>query len=166
VYKKVLYKKAYRLLKNSTPMKFDCGLICNGKCCTGDRDMGMCLYPGEESLLQGYADFLDIRNDRLRDMDVLFATCKGSCNRRLRPLACRIYPLAPYLNEDSRLDIIQDPRAKYICPLLMKSFDLKIDRAFKRNVKNAFRILIQDEEIRSYIELLSSILDDYKKLTW
>ncbi len=55
--------------------------------------------------------------------------------------------------------------AKYLCPLLMESFDLKIDKAFKRNVINAFRILIMDEEIKSYIRLLSDVLDDYSRMT-
>ena len=34
--KKILYKKAYRILENSTPLKFDCGTLCDKKCCSGD----------------------------------------------------------------------------------------------------------------------------------
>lgn len=165
LYKKILYKKAYRLLKNSTPLKFDCGLICSRKCCSGNNEAGMCLYPGEESLLEGHDGFLNIQKDKMRDTDVLFAVCSGKCNRSFRPLACRIFPYAPYIDENGSLTVIEDPRAKYICPLLMGSFDLKIDKRFKRNVKNAFRILIIDEDIKSYIRLLSTVLDDYNRLT-
>ncbi len=165
MYRKILYKKAYRLLKDSTPLKFDCGLLCNSKCCSGDSDMGMCLYPGEEVMLDGQEGFLSIRKDKIQNTDVLFAVCKGDCQRRLRPLACRIFPYAPYIDESGKLTVIEDPRAKYLCPLLMESMDLKIDKAFKRNVTDAFRFLIRDEEIRQFIHLLASVLDEYRKLT-
>ncbi|NLK87311.1 MAG: hypothetical protein GX279_07465 [Clostridiaceae bacterium] len=165
MYTRILYKKAYRLLKDSTPLKFDCGLICSSKCCSGDSDMGMYIYPGEEVMFEGHEDFLFIRQDKLRDTDVLFAVCNGKCNRRYRPLACRIFPFTPYIDEKGRLTVIEDPRAKYICPLLSGSIDLGIDTAFKRNVLNAFRALIRDDEIRRFICLLSSALDEYRKLT-
>ncbi len=165
MYKKVLYKKAYRLLAHSTPLKFDCGLLCSSKCCSGDSDMGMCLYPGEEVLLDSREDFLCIRKDKIQNTDVLFAVCEGKCQRKFRPLACRIFPYVPYIDESGRLTVIEDPRAKYLCPLLMEFTDLKIDKTFKRNVINAFRFLIRDEEIRQFIRLLSRVLDEYRKLT-
>lgn len=163
MYKKNLYRRAYRLLENSTPLKFDCGLLCNSKCCTGDSNAGMCLFPGEESMFDGYGDFLTIRKEKVVNNEVLFATCDGTCNRKLRPLSCRIFPYAPYLKENGRLTIIEDPRAKYLCPLLMKSFEIKIDKAFRRKVFNAFQLLIQDNDIKDYICSLSGVLDEYKR---
>lgn len=163
IYKKSLYRRAYRLLENVTPLKFDCGLLCNGKCCTGDNDAGMCLFPGEEVILDADNDFLKIRKESMVDTEILFATCNGSCNRRLRPLSCRIFPYVPYLKENGRLTIIEDPRAKYLCPLLAESFEFKIDRRFRRKVFNAFQILIRDKDIRNHISLLSGVLDEYKK---
>ncbi|HOL92309.1 MAG TPA: hypothetical protein PK215_08595 [Clostridiales bacterium] len=115
--------------------------------------------------MEGHDDFLNIQKTKMRDTDVLFAVCSGKCNRRFRPLACRIFPYAPYIDESGSLTVIEDPRAKYLCPLLMESFGLKIDRRFKRNVTKVFRILIMDEEIKSFIGLLSAVLDDYRKLT-
>jgi hypothetical protein len=163
VYKKILYKKAYRSLKDSTPLKFDCGLLCHSRCCSGDTEMGMCLYPGEEVMLNGHEDLFSIRKESLRDKDVLFAVCNGKCDRKFRPLACRSYPYVPYFDESGRLSVIEDPRARYVCPLLMDSIDLGIERTFKRNVVNAFRSLIRDEEIRQFIRLLSRVLDDYDR---
>ncbi len=165
MYRKILYKKAYRLLKDSTPLKFDCGLICSSKCCSGDSDMGMYLYPGEEVMFSGHDEFLCIRQDKLRGTDVLFAVCDGKCDRKYRPLSCRIFPFAPYIDETGRLTVIEDPRAKYVCPLLLESMDLKIDKSFKRNVLNAFRFLIRDDEIGRFIRLFSCALDDYKAWT-
>lgn len=161
--KKSLFRRAYRLLENTTPLKFDCGLLCNSKCCNGDSDAGMGLFPGEETILDAQADFLAVRKEKMVDRDVLFATCNGSCNRELRPLSCRIFPYVPYLKENGRLTIIEDPRARYLCPLFMESFEFKIDKKFKRRIFSAFNILIQDRDIKDHIHLLSGVLDEYKK---
>lgn len=163
MYKKSLYRRAYGLLENSTPLKFDCGLLCSSKCCTGDSSAGMCLFPGEESMCDVHGEFLTIRKEKIAHTEVLFAVCNGTCDRKLRPLSCRIFPYVPYLAENGRLTIIEDPRAKYLCPLLMKSFGFKIDKTFKRKIFNAFQILIQDKDIKDYIRLLSGILDEYKR---
>lgn len=162
--KKLLYKKAYRMLENSTPLKIDCGLICGQKCCKGDGNTGMHLYPGEESLYNGQApDFLKIRQEAFAASEVLFIVCNSHCHRSKRPLACRIYPYVPYLDGDGRLSIIADPRAKYVCPLLTESLEFKSDFRFLLNLKKVFRYLIIDREIRSYIESLSTVLDEYKR---
>lgn len=161
--KKNLYRRAYRLLENSTPLKFDCGLLCNSKCCTGNSNAGMCLFPGEESMFDANEGFLTVRKEQMVNTEVLFATCNGTCNRKLRPLACRIFPYVPYLKENGRLTIIEDPRAKYLCPLLTESFEFKIDKKFKRKIFNVFQLLIQDKDIKDYILSLSSVLDEYKK---
>ncbi len=161
--KKILYGKAYRMLENSTPLKFDCGLLCSSKCCSGDKDAGMCLFPGEELMFDGNGDFLTTRKEKLLDTEVLFAVCKGTCNRRLRPLACRIFPYIPYLDKKGRITIIEDPRARYLCPLLMELPEFKIDLIFRRNISNVFHLLMKDNDIKSYLCLLSGVLDEYKR---
>jgi len=163
--KKILYRKAYRILQDSTPLKFDCGMLCNSRCCQGGDEAGMCLYPGEECMLDKSSDFLSIRKEKLLDMDVLFAVCGGKCDRRSRPLACRIFPYVPYLDPGGRLTIIEDPRAKYLCPLLMEPFELKIDKIFRRKVKNVFQLLAEDNDIKCFLTVLSSVLDEYGKFT-
>lgn len=165
MFKKIMYGKAYRMLDNSTPLKFDCGLLCGGKCCSGDGNAGMCLFPGEEVMLDKAGSFLSIRKEKMRDDDVLFAVCSGSCKRQSRPLSCRIFPYAPYLDEEGRLTVIEDPRARYMCPLLMDSFEFKADKMFRRNVLNAFRFLIRDNDIRSFLCRFSGVLDEYRRLT-
>lgn len=92
--KKNLYKRAYRLMENSTPLKFDCGMLCNSKCCTGDSRAGMSLFHGEEAMLDVHGGFLAIRKER--------------------------------------------------------------------KILNSFSILIWDKDIRDYVRLLSSVLDEYK----
>jgi hypothetical protein len=163
--KKILYKKAYRMLENSTPLRFDCGLVCNKKCCSGDNDNGMHLYPGEE-ILQQNSGFLSVRKEPFGDSDVLFGVCNDSCIRKLRPLSCRIFPYAPYIDLSGRLSIIEDPRAKYLCPLLSDEVEIKLNRMFKRDIIRVFRILVRDEEIKGYIHTLSKVLDEYARFVF
>lgn len=164
MYKKALYNMAYRMLNNSTPLKADCGLICNSKCCNGDEGYGMLLFPGEKEYLTYKRSELIIKDKSLYGMNVPFAVCKGLCNRNLRPLSCRIYPLAPYINS-GKLTIIEDPRAKYICPLLFEKEILKIDVFFKRNVYDTFYLMSQDAEIKHFLINFSKLLDEYARFT-
>ena len=39
--------KCYKILENETPLNFDCGKICKNKCCKGDENTGMLLFPGQ-----------------------------------------------------------------------------------------------------------------------
>ena len=43
-------KAARELLKDLTPLKTDCGRLCQGACCQGDEGTGMLLFPGEDAL--------------------------------------------------------------------------------------------------------------------
>ena len=83
-------ERAYALLEEVTPLATDCGAVCDGRCCRESADSeGMLLFPGEEVLLAdaGYT---------IRPAEGGYLlTCGGTCNRALRPLACRIFPLFP-----------------------------------------------------------------------
>ena len=95
--KKSLYLQAYQLLERVTPLKNDCGNLCNKACCQdNEADLGMDLFPGEEELLYS-ADFLTIRSVNSVEDPKLQAICHGKCDRPKRPLACRIFPLTPYI---------------------------------------------------------------------
>jgi len=153
------------MLNNSTPLKADCGLICNSKCCKGDDEFGMLLYPGEKEYLADKGSNLTINEKTFYGTSVYFAICKGICSRNLRPLSCRIYPLVPHINIDNKLTIIEDPRAKYICPLLFERDNLKINTFFKRNVHDAFYLMFQDLEIKTFLKIFSKVLDEYARFT-
>jgi hypothetical protein len=161
--KRLLYKNAYRILEDSTPLRGDCGPLCGSACCKGDEDTGMYLFPCEEAVFQDKPEFLSVKptNFIINDMDVLLAVCRGECPRNRRPLSCRIFPLVPYISSGSSLDIILDPRALQICPVAQNWNSRYYDAYFIKNVRKAFRLLIQDPDIRLFIERLSRILDDF-----
>lgn len=161
-----LYLQLYRLFDGVTPVPADCGALCGKACCRGD-DGGMYLFPGEErvySLLQ--PDWIKIEDSDFTyefngtEKHVPIAFCNGRCDRYQRPLACRIFPLTPYL-EKGKLSVITDPRSKAVCPL-GKALTLDdYDRAFVRNVRNCFILLSKNPEFRAFLEEYSQYLDEF-----
>ncbi len=164
-----IYLQVYRLFDQSTPIKADCGKICGKACCTGE-DSGMYLFPGEENVFKLLAplwakieesDFTYNYNGREKNVPLL--VCDGNCDRYQRPLACRIFPLTPYLNKDGKLEIIVDPRAKSLCPLSRELAADEFDYKFIKNVKKAFVLLMKNAEIKEYLVKYSEYIDEYRK---
>lgn len=154
-----LYAEAYAALATVTPIPADCGKLCNNKCCHGDEEHGMILFPGE-------AEFLGIKcqKSEMNGETVGFFTCSGTCHRNRRPLSCRIYPFAPYY-KDGVLSVIPDPRAKYICPLLQADAIGFVQEEFVSAIHTAFTALLQSSEIETMLVRYSEMLDEYKKFT-
>lgn len=163
-----LYLQLYRLFDSITPVRADCGGLCDKACCCGD-DSGMYLFPGEASVYRMLApewiriedtDFTYTYKGAEKNLKIAF--CNGSCDRYQRPLACRIFPLTPYLDGD-KLRVITDPRSKAVCPI-GRSFGIDdYDRSFVRNVYTAFVILSKNREFRAFLTEYSRYLDDYLK---
>lgn len=164
-----IYLQLYRLFDRSTPIKADCGKLCGKRCCKGE-DCGMYLFPGEEKVFKllnpswakiEKSDFCYEFNGKTKNVPILF--CNGSCDRYQRPLACRIFPLTPYINEDGKAEIIVDSRAKAICPLAKTLDTADFDGKFYNNVKKAFSVLTKNKEITEYLKKYSAYIDEYKK---
>ena len=163
------YLQLYRLFDNCTPIAADCGKFCGKACCKGD-ECGMYLFPGEKKVFDmlkpewSKLDFSDLEygfDGKIKKTPILF--CNGRCDRYQRPLACRIFPLTPYIDKNKKLSIIIDPRAKSICPL---TYDIDIshfDRKFVKNVKRTFNVLSQNKEIYSFLDTYSRQLDECLK---
>lgn len=139
--------KCYKILENETPLEFDCGKICNGKCCKGDENTGMLLFPGEENLIDENMKIKVTENgDKI-------AVCNGSCDRTKRPLSCRIYPFFPLIKEFKgrrRVKIIFDLRAD--CPLINDEYEY--NKEFLRRLKRVGKTLLNNEETkRMYLDL-------------
>lgn len=158
---KELYTQLYRLFDDCTPLKQDCGQTCQGACCTDEGGEGMFLYPGEQVMLTN-ADFLTLTPSEftVQGKRVPVAICKGTCDRNFRPLACRIFPLFPYVKPGSRPVIIMDPRANPICPVarVLKVGDLQ--PAFVRRVRLTANLLFQFSQTRKFMEEQSELLDE------
>ncbi len=158
--KKEIIKRASLLLRDVTPQKFDCGLLCSGACCSDssalrdalgedDTEMGMLLFPGEKELLDGIQGFKTIQK---HGCDYL--VCGGFCNRDFRPLACRIFPYYAKILPLGGYDVIRikkDLRARAVCPIARGEVAYRANIRFMRNLRRAFRILLKDDEIRDML---------------
>lgn len=160
-----IYESIYKFYGDTTPLLVDCGQLCGGACCESDEndETGMYLFPGEETLFENNPDFKIIDSEFCyNDKIVKILICKGVCNRNLRPLSCRIFPIISYINNNN-FKLIFDPRAKSVCPLVeLKDFS-QLDRNFIRKTKKTIKLLMKFKETRLFLEALTEILDDFLK---
>lgn len=162
-----VYLQLYKLFDKITPINADCGMLCGSACCKGD-DSGMFLFPGEEAVYKLLEpNWLELdTTDFFYEFDgktytVPIAMCNGNCDRFERPLACRIFPLTPYVDKDGKLEIIIDPRAKGICRLAQGFHIDEFDSAFVKNVERAFNLLSKNKRISEFLKEYSKYLDGF-----
>lgn len=149
-YKK-MYEKIYNTLGDLTPLEVDCGVICDGACCKGDEQTGMRLFPHEESCLK----VAEIESGEK------LAICNGTCNRSCRPLACRIFPFFPTIDENGKIFVEPDYRAFRLCPLLSHSDEIVFDPKFFKALKKVGKILAKDDECKEYLYKITEEIDMY-----
>lgn len=152
----------YTLLQDVTPLPVDCGRLCDGACCkdTGE-DNGMLLFPGEREYLSGH--FPDAAFHPTEEGGWLLV-CDGVCDRRYRPLSCRIFPLFPILEESGRVKSVIDPRALRVCPLARVAEEVCFDKAFVRSVRRVGRLLTADDACRRFIQEQTIQLKEWGRL--
>ena len=117
----------------------------------------MLLFPGEEAYytsLPGYR-LLDTEQGTL-------LICDGRCERADRPLSCRLFPLLPLLREDG-VKVATDLRARAVCPLARQGKDALLPE-FVAAVRQAGRMLAEDEEQRAFLARLTRQQDELKAL--
>ena len=148
--------KSRDLLKNLTPLKTDCGRLCQGACCQGDDTTGMLLFPGEEAFYAccSFARIIPAGFE-LGGMPTQLFVCNGTCDRDNRPLACRLFPLFLKFKEEGVTKLRMDVRAKEVCPLT--DYGIKaLDPEFKQAVRSAYDILLQDADCAAYLAALDA----------
>ena len=152
-------KRARAILEDLTPLKSDCGLICQGACCRPmeGETTGMLLFPGEEK----YYESRDGYHMTKTDQGTLLI-CSGRCNRADRPLSCRLMPLIPVIRGDG-IKVATDLRARPVCPLARQGKDA-LDPAFVAAVREVGRILAQDETQLAFLINLTRQQDELKAL--
>lgn len=164
---KDIYQLAYEEIGEATPLYHaDCGELCHGICCQGDEDTGMYLYPFEEQCYPKKNHWYRIiESEFVYDQHcVKILTCPGQCLRSERPLACRIFPLAPYQkNREEPLKIRIDPRSFSMCPLADQTLRSQIDPMFYQRVSRALHYLNCYEPIHQFIVEMSYQMDEYER---
>lgn len=163
---KRLYQKVWKKIGDATPLKTDCGMLCNKKCCSGTENDGMLLFPGEEYLFSG-KDWCFVKNTNIEltcGYTIKLLVCRGECPRNERPLSCRIFPLIPYLNEYDRVDFRLDPRGFQVCPIIRSPGAYPMENDFIDSLYKAFPPLLKDEKVVEFIRILSDQYDETVKV--
>lgn len=135
-----IYRNAARLLQNSTPLRADCGALCDRACCRGDEETGMLLFPGETTPFRVVA-----QNGRR------VAVCGGQCDRSDRPLSCRLFPFLPVPTDDGTISVRLDMRGQGVCPLVRLEKEAAFSHRFLHRVRRAGQQLLRDSETRAFL---------------
>lgn len=162
------WPKIYQLLAKVTPLKVDCGQLCGSICCTEwTEGVGMYLLPGEEKMFTGMEDWFTWEDHDTSEYEfcpgwhgkIKFMQCLGKCPREKRPLACRVFPLAPYLTAGGSLTLHMDNELGRICPLVQAGDINRLDKKFVTRVRQVYLELLKDDLIRADIEWQSRNFD-------
>lgn len=146
-----MYQKIFKIMGDLTPLKADCGKLCGGACCKGDENTGMRLFPFEESELPV----------KTLENGVRLVVCEGKCERSKRPLACRIFPFFPTVDDEGRVFVEADFRGARLCPLVAHSDEILFDKRFFKALKKAGKILAKDEACLEFLRESTEEIDTY-----
>ena len=160
----LFYKAVYKILGDSTPLCADCGKLCGGACCAvTDEVTGMYLFPYEDVMYRNMPTWgeiydTDFTYDENKKVDLF--TCTGTCNREMRPLSCRIFPLVPYAHRGEEMRIVMDIRGRGMCPLADGADIDMLSQDFVEKVTRAMKLCMCNKETREFIYALTDSLDE------
>ena len=158
------YTKAYQLFESVTPLPVDCGKLCSNACCKSEDDeAGMYLFPGEDVMFSPLPSGMQIIPSNFQDATgkpVPILLCLPYCDRRTRPLACRIFPLFPYITPEGSLQVRMDPRGGGMCPLAGAMHPRDLDPVFVSRVRYLGKLMARTPVFYSYLYELSRLIDE------
>ncbi len=146
-----MYSKINTVLGDLTPLTVDCGVLCGGACCKGDKNTGMRLFPYEENTMR--------INTTSYGYDLV--VCNGNCDRTNRPLACKIFPFFPTIDNKGRVFVELDYRATRLCPMIEHCDELLFNPKFFKAVKKVGKILSKDKKCKEYLIRCTEEIDMY-----
>lgn len=154
---------AYSVLRSVTPLPngLDCGRLCGARCCRGTEQDGMELFHGEEERFANDPDFT-VRESGGRKLLI----CSGRCDRRSRPLACRMYPFYPVPYEadgQTKIRVVYDLRGFAACPVVREH--IRPDARFVQAVRLAGAYLARDPENLQIMRATNALFDEMVSLT-
>ena len=85
-------------------------------------------------------------------MGYIKCTNPPHCNRRLRPIQCRSFPLSPHFDKDNKLHLIYDvDDMTYQCPIIADKMDL--DEDFLKKIYKMWERLTEDKLIHDLVKM-------------
>ncbi|MDD5823825.1 MAG: hypothetical protein PUD55_05375 [Firmicutes bacterium] len=166
------YLDIYKMLDEVSPVDYDCGELCEAACCScassiandPDEDMGIFLLPGEDKVYFRNEEWLGWSSSKAEDYEFpdswhgtfYFLYCKANCHcdRALRPMQCRTFPLQPHIDFDGKLCLIYDTNdLPYSCPLIVEREKYPLQEDFIKATYKAWNSLMREPKIADLIWL-------------
>ncbi|MFZ5634382.1 MAG: hypothetical protein ACOY40_16235 [Bacillota bacterium] len=169
---KVKWERLYEMIGELTPLTEDCGRLCGKKCCSEQGGgPGVYLFPGEERMFAGEAPWYRIEEhpgkvEHFTGRKPLLFNCRAKCPREKRPLACRLFPLAPRLDQSDSLEIVLDVDALFICPLVRMGYPGALNPAFAEAVRRVWLELLGYGPVRDSVREYSARIDREAAEPW
>ncbi len=140
--------------------------------------MGLYLLPGEETVHLDTSGSLSVESSKWLDWGhimaedytfpeswngkVYFIRCHGpeKCNRSMRPIQCRTFPLAPHIDESGEFHLILDcDDLPYECPVLEQAYEgVSLNGRFIQATYTVWKHLILDPYIYDLVKEDSAML--------
>lgn len=162
-YKKI-FEKAYAYM-DETVIDGNCGELCNYICCNPDcndgEEMGIYFMPYEYESLHKDNPIFDKEKIEYHNSEdycltekidyLLYGYCNSTfnCNRELRPIQCRTYPLIPHI-KNKKLQLIMEKQNCFDCPL-PDMFD-QWRKEYIEGIYKGWKELIKIKEIYDLVE--------------
>lgn len=160
-------EKIHEKLNQVSPVDYDCGRLCGEICCLYDDedypndDLIIYLLPGEELLYDSsksfelvHYDIGEINYPNSWKDGVYTVRCMNppNCERDIRPIQCRTFPLIPHIDKNSRFHLIFDEsQYPYKCPLIHDGIEL--NEEFITETYKAWRFLLKNRLIYDLVDM-------------
>lgn len=169
-------KKIYERLDKVSPVDFDCGKLCGEICCVYDKndsnteEVAIYLIPCEELMYEEidsfelyYIDSKDIKYPHSWKNKIYLVKCINPprCDRKIRPIQCRTFPLIPHISKNGEFHLILDENEfPYKCSIVNNN--IKLNENFIKETYNVWKLLINNPLIYDLIDMDSRSRDNRK----
>ena len=169
-------QKIYDRLDEVSPVDFDCGKLCGEVCCVYDEDdyhnedLALYLLPGEELMYEDSDDFDlyyftsdEIKYPHSWKDDIYLVKCVNppKCDRSIRPIQCRTFPLIPHISKKGKFHLIFDESEfPYKCPIV--NDHIKLNEDFVEVTYEIWMALISNPLVYDLVDMDSRQRDNRK----
>ena len=160
-------QRIYERLDEVSPVDFDCGKLCGEVCCVYDADnshteeLVLYLLPGEELMYEDsqefelyYVDSSEIKYPHSWKDNIYLVKCVNppKCDRSIRPIQCRTFPLVPHISKNGEFHLILDETEfPYECPILRDN--IKLNDEFINVTYEVWKILIRNPLVYDLVDM-------------
>lgn len=169
-------KRIYEKLDKVSPVNFDCGKLCGEICCVYDsedyrnEELALYLLPGEELMYEDSSDFdlyyidsSEIKYPHSWKGKIYLVKCRNppKCDRSIRPIQCRTFPLIPHLDKNGVFHLIfDDSEFPYKYPIV--NGHIKLNEEFIQTTYEIWTMIMANPLVYDLVDMDSRMRDNRK----